>query len=92
MHQRARADANQPEIVAHFRKRGATVQHVHQIPGALDLIIGYAGIDVRIEIKDGSKPSSASIDWQQSPLKSLHAQIGSALIWIVYEGLGEYHL
>ena len=59
MRRAAKADANQPEIVAALRKRGATVQHTHAIPGALDLIVGYKGIDVRVEIKDGSKPPSA---------------------------------
>jgi len=59
MRRAAKADANQAEIVAALRARGATVQHTHQIPGALDLIVGYKGIDVRIEIKDGSKPKSA---------------------------------
>ena len=59
MRQRARVDANQKVIVAAFRKLGATVQHCHQIPGCLDLIVGYGGIDVRVEIKDGSKPPSA---------------------------------
>ena len=59
MRRAAKADANQAEIVAALRARGATVQHTHQIPGALDLIIGYHGTDVRVEIKDGSKPASA---------------------------------
>ena len=59
MRRRAKADSNQPEIVAALRKRGATVQHTHQIPGALDLIVGYRGVDVRVEVKDGSKPWSA---------------------------------
>ena len=59
MRRRAKADSNQPEIVAALRKRGATVQHTHQIPGALDLIVGYRGVDVRVEIKDSSKPPSA---------------------------------
>lgn len=52
----ARIDANQPGIVALIRKLGGSFQHTHQIPGALDGIVGYAGIDQRIEIKDGSKP------------------------------------
>ena len=58
MRYNARVDANQKEIVAHLRKRGASVQHVHGIPGALDIWVGYASIDVRCEIKDGSKPPS----------------------------------
>ena len=55
MRRAARADANQPEIVKVFRKLGGTFQHTHSIPGALDGILGYCGVDVRIEIKDGSR-------------------------------------
>jgi hypothetical protein len=59
MPQRARrADSNQPEIVEVFRKLGASFQHTHTIPGALDGIVGYLGIDQRVEIKDGSKKPS----------------------------------
>lgn len=47
-----RVDANQPEIVKLFRKLGATFQHTHTVPGALDGIVGYRGVDVRVEIKD----------------------------------------
>ena len=32
---------------------------VHEIPGALDLVIGIAGIDCRVEVKDGTKKPSA---------------------------------
>jgi len=59
MRRRAKVDDNQAEIVKALRQRGASVQHTHQIPGALDLIVGYRGIDVRVEIKDSSKPPSA---------------------------------
>ena len=59
MRRRAKADDNQAMIVAVFRKMGASVCHVHSIPHALDLIIGFKNQDVRIEIKDGSKPPSA---------------------------------
>jgi hypothetical protein len=58
MRRAARADDNQPEIVKAFRKMGATWQHTHAIPGALDGILGFHGIDVRVEIKDGSKIKS----------------------------------
>jgi hypothetical protein len=34
------------------------VLDVHEIPGALDLVIGVAGIDCRVELKDGSRPPS----------------------------------
>ncbi len=56
--QKARIDANQPAIVAAVRKLGGSFQHTYQIPGALDGIIGYRGVDVRVEIKDPEKPKS----------------------------------
>ncbi len=64
MRRRAKADANQPEIVKALRGRGATVLMTHQLSSGqtqcgLDLLVGYKKIDVRMEIKDGSKPPSA---------------------------------
>ncbi len=58
MRTKARIDANQPQLVKFIRAMGASFQHTHQIPGALDGIIGYRGIDVRVEIKDPDKPPS----------------------------------
>ena len=52
-----RIDANQPALVKLIRSLGASFQHTHSIPGALDGIIGY-GIDQRVEIKDPSQPRS----------------------------------
>ena len=54
----ARIDANQPEIVKTIRALGGSWQHTHAIPGALDGIIGYRGVDIRAEIKDPSQPPS----------------------------------
>ncbi len=59
MRRRARIDANQPELVKFIRSMGASYQHTHAIPGALDGIIGYQGVDIRVEIKDPAKPPSA---------------------------------
>lgn len=55
---KARADNNQAAIVKALRSMGATFQHTHSISGALDGIVGYAGIDQRVEIKDPDKPPS----------------------------------
>jgi len=55
----AKVDANQPEIVAAFRKVGASVLHLHQVgSGCPDILIGYHGFNILVEIKDGSKPPS----------------------------------
>ncbi len=58
MRSAARIDDNQREIVKAFRKAGASVKLVHQIPGFVDILVGYASIDQQVEIKDGSKSPS----------------------------------
>ena len=55
----ARVDANQPEIVAAFRKMGATVEIHSQWPCGYDLLVHAYGLTMRTEVKDGSKPPSA---------------------------------
>lgn len=56
----ARVDANQPEIVAALRKVGCSVALLHQVgKGIPDILAGFRGNNVLIEIKDGSKPPSA---------------------------------
>lgn len=62
MRRAARADDNQPEIVAAFRRCGASVQHLHQVgEGCPDIVVGYRGFNALVEIKDGSKPASAQV-------------------------------
>lgn len=53
-----RADGNQPKLVSFIRACGASWQHTHTVGGALDGIIGYAGVDQRVEIKDPDQPAS----------------------------------
>ena len=60
MRRAARIDANQPAVVAEFRARGATVQPLHPVgDGCPDLLVGYQGVNLLVEVKDGSKPPSA---------------------------------
>lgn len=60
MRRAAKVDANQPAIVAALRKMGATVQPLHSVgQGCPDLLCGYAGRNLLIEVKDGDKPPSA---------------------------------
>lgn len=55
----ARADRNQPEIVAALRKAGVSVQPLHTIGrGIPDLLCSFAGRTFLIEIKDPTKPKS----------------------------------
>jgi hypothetical protein len=56
----ARCDDNQPEIVAEFRGLGASVAHTHMVgDGFADVVVGFRGINVLVEIKDSKKPPSA---------------------------------
>jgi len=49
---RKKIDVNQPEIVDHFRKFGASVTHLHAVHGGVpDLLIGYQGKNYLIEVK-----------------------------------------
>lgn len=59
MRKRARVDANQAEIVAALRGVGASVLHTHQLgSGAPDIVVGYAGTNYLVELKDGRRPPS----------------------------------
>ena len=58
-YRQSRRDANHPEIVGYLRDLGVSVFEVHMVAGGLDIVCGMGGIDVRCEIKDGSKPPSA---------------------------------
>lgn len=64
----SKVDANQKEIVAALREIGATVQHLHGVgSGCPDLLCGFAGQNILLEVKDGDKPPSARKlnKWQQ---------------------------
>ena len=59
MRRKARIDGNQNEIVAHLRQLGMSVCLLHTVgDGVPDVLVGYRGINVLLEIKDGSKPPS----------------------------------
>jgi hypothetical protein len=56
----AKVDANQREVVAALRGAGASVQLLHAVgEGCPDLLVGYKGLNMLLEVKDGSKPPSA---------------------------------
>ncbi len=55
----AKVDKNQPDIVQAFRRLGCSVaitSGVHS--GFPDLVIGFNGVTVLVEVKDGSLPPS----------------------------------
>jgi hypothetical protein len=56
----AKVDANQPAIVQALRAIGCSVQPLHTVgQGCADLLVGYRGRNVILEVKDGAKPPSA---------------------------------
>lgn len=73
----AKIDANQNEIVSALRKIGCTVQILSSVgKGCPDILVGIpfnraGGLNLLMEIKDGSKPPSAQkltpdqVDWHQ---------------------------
>lgn len=60
MRRAAKVDANQAEVVKALRKMGATVQLLHSVgAGCPDLLCGFRGRNILIEVKDGGKVPSA---------------------------------
>lgn len=55
----SRVDKNQPEIVAEFRRLGCSVECTHfYADGFPDILVGVAGMNLLVEIKNGAKPPS----------------------------------
>jgi hypothetical protein len=55
----AKVDDNQKEIVKALRHMGCFVQHLHGVgAGCPDLLVGYKGFNILLEIKDGNKKPS----------------------------------
>lgn len=56
----AKIDANQDQIVTALRAAGATVQSLAGVgKGVPDLLVGYQGQTLLMEVKDGNKSPSA---------------------------------
>lgn len=60
MRRAAKIDANHDQIVSVARAYGASVQSLAAVGrGCPDLLIGYRGHTLLVEVKDGMKPPSA---------------------------------
>ena len=60
MRRAAKTDANQSAIVDALRTVGCSVLPLHAVgQGCPDILCGFQGRNVLIEIKDGAKPPSA---------------------------------
>jgi hypothetical protein len=56
---RARTDDNQAEIVEALRGIGATITSIATLGGGVpDLLVGFRGRNLLLEVKDGRKPPS----------------------------------
>jgi hypothetical protein len=56
----AKIDANQEQVVLALRAVGASVQTLASVgKGVPDLLVGYQGKTLLLEVKDGRKPPSA---------------------------------
>ena len=59
MRRAAKIDACQPEIVKALRSAGVSVQPLHTVgKGCPDLLVGVRGMNLLMEVKDGSLPPS----------------------------------
>jgi Holliday junction resolvase len=59
MRKAAKVDANQDQIVLALRTMGATVQSLAAVGrGVPDLLVGYKGKTILMEVKDGRKTPS----------------------------------
>ena len=56
MRRAAKVDGNHGEIVQALRQVGATVQSLAAVGGGVpDLLVGWRGLNLLIEVKDGSR-------------------------------------
>jgi hypothetical protein len=69
----AKIDANQVELVRQLRSCGVQVQLLSAVgKGCPDLLCGWRGKNILLEVKDGKKPPSAQVltadqrDWHAS--------------------------
>ena len=73
MRRASKVDENQREIVAALRGVGASVAPLHAVgKGVPDLLVGYRGVNLLLEVKDGDKAPSdrrltpQQIEWHES--------------------------
>ena len=68
---KSRVDSNQKEIVKVFRDIGASVAITSNVrDGFPDIVVGYKGVNLMIEIKDGEKmPSQRKLTKDEQKFK-----------------------
>ena len=59
MRRAARTDANQQEIMEYLALKGCSVRSLASVgKGIPDLLVGYKGVNLLLEVKDGNKTAS----------------------------------
>lgn len=59
MRRAARTDGNQAQIILALSTAGMSVQSLAGLGGGVpDLLVGFGGVNVLLEVKDGEKPPS----------------------------------
>lgn len=80
----ARVDGNQKKIAEIFRKAGASVACTHQLGhGFPDLVVGFNGRTILIEVKDGDKAPSARQLTEDE--RKFHSQWQGAIAVVAHE-------
>jgi hypothetical protein len=95
----AKVDRNQAEIVKAFRQIGASVQILSAVgKGCPDVLVGFRGKNVLVEIKDGELPPSGRVltadqrDWHASwagqvcVCKSIEEAVEAVISGVMAEG------
>jgi hypothetical protein len=81
---RARTDSNHGGIIKALRQHGMKVQSLAQIGnGVPDLLVGFRGCNVLLEIKDGDKVPSKQIltDAERSWITTWSGQVSVVTNW-----------
>ena len=66
---RSRVDKNQSSVVKALRDAGCSVQLLHAVgEGCPDLLVGYRGVSVPVEVKNGRKArlTPQQVAWTES--------------------------
>lgn len=82
MRRAAKIDRTQPEIVAALRSAGASVQSLATVgAGTPDLLVGWRGMTLLVECKDGRLPPSAR---RLTPdQEAWHAAWNGRPVWVI---------
>jgi len=83
MRRAAKVDTNHAEVVKALRAIGCTVQSLAAIgKGCPDLLVGYRGKTLLMEVKDGTRPPSEKRTTEDQD--KWHGAWNGGALWLVY--------